>query len=92
MTEELSQLNLLVRPSSVKGRKDRLYHLEKMIANSMEKEEDWISPMQEKYDMYKKGYLKFLRFDPEEETSQNKPTFSRVPLNPQVNTHLFQLL
>ena len=84
MTEELSQLNLLVRPGSVKGRKDRLYNLEKMIANSMEKEEDWISPMQEKYDMYKKGYLQFLRFNPDKESSQNKPNFSKLHLNLQI--------
>ena len=84
MTEELSQLSLLVRPGSVKGRKDRLYHLEKMIANSIEKEEDGISLMQEKYDIYKKGYLEFLRFNPDKESSQNKPNFSRLQLNPQI--------
>ena len=84
MTEELSQLNLLVRPGSVKGRKDRLYHLEKMIVNSIEKEEDWISPMQEKYDIYKKGYLEFLRFNPDKESSQNKQNFSKLQLNPQI--------
>ena len=43
--------------------------------------------------MYKKGYLKFLRFNPDEETSWNEPgpTFSRLPLNPQIYAHLFQL-
>ena len=84
LTEELSPL--------VRGRKERLYRLQRAVANSIELEEDGFSSMQEKYDMYKKGYLKFLRFDPEEETSQNKPTFSRVPLNPQLYSHVFQLL
>ena len=54
-------------------------------------EEDMIFSMQEKYNMYKKGYLKFLRFNPDEDTSSNKPTFSRLHLNPQIYKHLFQL-
>ena len=63
---------------TVSGRKERLYHLKKVVANSIEMEEGGLSSIQEKYDMYKKGYLKFLRFNPDEETSSNKPTFSRL--------------
>ena len=88
MTEELS--HCLVRPGSVDGRKERLSHLHKAIANSIENdmEEDGISFMQEKYNMYKKGYLKFLRFDPDEETSQNETTFSRLHSNvPKIYAH-----
>ena len=40
--------------------------------------------MQEKYNMYKEGNIKFLRFNPDEETSQKNSTFSRFHLNPQV--------
>ena len=55
-------------------------------------EEDGISSMQEKYNMYKKGYLKFLRFDPDEKISRNEPTFGRLHLNPLMYARLFQLL
>ena len=74
MTEELSHLSDLV-PG---GRKERLYHLQRAVANSIEMEEDGISAMQEKYDMYKEGNIKFLLFNPDEEASRNKPTFSRL--------------
>ena len=84
MTEELS--HCLVRPGSVDGRKERLFHLHKAIANSIEN--DMEEDRQEKYNMYKKGYLKFLRFDPDEETSQNETTFSRLHLNlPKIHAH-----
>ena len=90
MTEELS--HCLVRPGSVDGRKERLSHLHKAIANSIEMEEDGFSSMQEKYNMYKKGYLKFLRFNPDEKTSGKEPTFGRLHLNSQIYASLFQLL
>ena len=63
------------------ARKDRLHRLEKAITNSIEMKEDGLSSMQEKYDMYKEGNIKFLRFNPDEETPQNKITFSRLLLN-----------
>ena len=55
-------------------------------------EESGISSMQEKYDMYKEGNVKFLRFNPDEETSWNETTFSRLHLNSQMFARLFQLL
>ena len=55
-------------------------------------EEDGISSMQEKYDMYKEGNIKFLRFNPDEETSWNEATFSRLHLNPQIFALLFQVV
>ena len=82
LTEELGQ------HGGVRGRKERLYHLKKAVANSIEMEEDGLSSMQEKYEMYKKGYLKFLRFNPDEKTS----TFGRLHLNPQIYAFLSQLL
>ena len=88
MTEELSHLSDLV-PG---GRKERLYNLQNAFANSIEMEEDGISSMQEKYNMYKEGNIKFLRFNPDEEASRNKPTFSRLHLNPQIFARLFQVL
>ena len=36
--------------------------------------------------MYKEGHIKFLRFNPDKETSRNKQTFSRLHLNPQLYT------
>ena len=77
LTEELGQLSLLVR-----GRKERLYHIQRAVANSIELEEDGFSSMQEKYDMYKKGFLKFLRFNPDDNTSRKEPTFGKLHLNP----------
>ena len=62
--------------------------LKKAVANSIEKEESGISAMQEMYDMYKEANIKFLRFN-SEEPSRNKPTFSRLHLNPQIYAHLF---
>ena len=47
-------------------------------------EEDGLSTIQKKYDMYKEANIRFLRFNPEEKTSCNKLTFSRSHLNPQV--------
>ena len=38
--------------------------------------------MQEKYDMYKEGNIKFLRFNPDEKTSRKKRTFSRFKFKP----------
>ena len=66
------------------GTKKRLYHLQNVVANSIEMEEDRISSMQEKYNMYKEGNIKFLRFNPDEETSQKNSTFSRLHLNTQI--------
>ena len=86
LTAELGQ------HGGVRGRKERLYHLKKAVANSIEMEQEGLSSMQEKYDMYKKGYLKFLRFDPDEKTSRNEPTFGRLHLNPQRYASSFQLL
>ena len=63
MTEEFGHLG---------GRKERFYHLEKAVANSIEMEEDGISALQETYSKYKEGNIKFLRFNPEEKTSQKK--------------------
>ena len=77
LTKELSQYG------GVDGRKERLYHLEKAVADSIEMEEEGLSAMQEKYDMYKEGNIKFLRFNPDEETSQKNSTLSRLHLNPQ---------
>ena len=34
--------------------------------------------------MYKEGNIKFLRFNPDEETAWNEATFSRLHLNPQI--------
>ena len=42
--------------------------------------------MQEKYIMYKEGNIKFLRFNPDEETPQKNSTFSRLRSNP----HIFE--
>ena len=86
LSEELSQYG------GVDGRKERLYHFQKAIANSIEVEEEGLSTMQEKYDMYKEGNVKFLRFNPDEETSWNETTFSRLHLNSQIFALLFQLL
>ena len=85
MTEELSHLSDLV-PG---GRKERLYNLKKAVADSIEMEEDELSAMQDKYDMYKEGNIKFLRFNPDEETSQKNSTFSRLHLNPHVYLHFY---
>ena len=82
LTEELS--HCLVRPGSIDGRKERLYHLEKAVANSIEMKEDGLTAMQDKYNMYKEGNIKFLRFNPDEKTSRKKRTFSRLHLNPKV--------
>ena len=46
-------------------------------------EEDGLAVMQDKYIMYKEGNIKFLRFNPDEKTSRNKGTFSRLQWNPQ---------
>ena len=40
-----------------------------------------IFSMQEKYNMYKEGNIKFLRFSPDEKASWNETTFSRLNLN-----------
>ena len=74
------------------GTKKRLYHLQNAVANSIEIEEDGISSMQEKYDMYKEGNIKFLRFNPTGKTSWNEATFSRLHLHPQIFARLFQVL
>ena len=66
------------------GTKKRLYHLQNVVANSIEMEEDGISSMQENYNVYKEGNIKFLRFNPDEETSWNEATFSRLDLNLQI--------
>ena len=87
VTEELSHLSDLV-PG---GRKERLHLIEKAVADSIEMEEDGLSVMQDKYIMYKEGNIKFLRFNPDEETSQKNSTFSRLHLNPQLFAFLSQL-
>ena len=86
LTDELSH------HGDVDGRKERLFHLQKAVANSIEMEEYGLTAMQEKYTMYKEGNIEFLRFNPDEETSKNKPTFSRLPSNPQIYARLLQLL
>ena len=75
VTEELGHLG---------GRKERLYHLQTAVANSIETEEEGISAMQKKYDMYKEANIKFLRFNPDEETTQKNSNFSRLHLNSQL--------
>ena len=75
LTEEFS--HYLLRSGSIGGRQERLHHLQKAIANSIELEEDGLSAMQDKYHIYKESNIKFLRFNPEEGTLGNKPTFSR---------------
>ena len=74
------------------ARKDRLYRLQKAIANSIEMEEDGLSTMQKKYDMYKEGNIKFLRFNPDEKISWKRRIFSRLHFNPQLFAFLSQLL
>ena len=59
------------------GRKERLYHLQTVVSNSIEKKEEKLSYMQKQYDRYKETYAKFLRFNP-----ANKSTsYSRLLLS-----------
>ena len=65
-------------------------------------DDEGLYSMQEKYNTYKEANIKFLRFNPDEETSLtettdeeiswNGPIFSRFYLNPQEFSFLSQLL
>merc|ERR1712080_766579 len=81
LTEEVGHLG---------GRKERLYHLQKAVANSIEMEEDGISAMQDEYDMYKEGNIKFLRFNPDEDNLQKESIFTaRVQHAPLEAVYIF---
>ena len=72
LTEELS-----VHDGDVDGRKERLYHLQTVVSNSIEMKEEKLSSMQKQYDRYKESYAKFLRFSPaDESTSYGRLLFS----------------
>ena len=69
MTEELSQV-------MVDARKEKLYHLQSVVSNSIETKEEKLSSMQKQYDRYKESHAKFLRFNPaNKSTSYGKLLF-----------------
>ena len=68
MTEELSQMGVYGH-KDVHGRKERLYHLQTVVSNSIEMKEEKLSSMQKQYDRYKETYVKFLRFNPAEKST-----------------------
>ena len=71
MTEELSQL-------MADDRKERLYHLQTVVSNSIETKEEKLSSMLKQYDRYKESYAKFLRFSPAyKSTSYGRLLFSQ---------------
>ena len=76
LTEELNQMNVDGH-GDVDGRKERLYHLQNLVSNSIEMKEEKLSSMQKKYDRYKESYAKFLRFNPAyKSTSYSRFLFS----------------
>ena len=46
----------VVGHGDVDGRKERLYHLQTVVSNSIEMKEEKLSSMQKKYDIYKESY------------------------------------
>ena len=78
MTEELSQMGVVYGHGDVNGRKERLYHLQTVVSNSIETKDEKLSSMQKHYDRYKETYAKFLRFNPaDKSTSYGRLLFSK---------------
>ena len=87
LTEELSQLSIHVH-GDVDGRKERLYHLQNVVSNSIEMKEEKLSSMQKQYDRYKETYAKFLRFSPDDEpTSFSRLLFSHIEIHFSFSCH-----
>ena len=73
---------------SVVGRKEQMYHFQKVVSSSIELKDENLSYMEEQYNRYKESYLKCLRFNPNEQTSWNESTYCKFLIHPQIYMHV----
>ena len=71
---------------SVVGRKEQMYHFQKVVSSSIELKDENLSYMEEQYNRYKESYLKCQRFDPNAQTMNewNESTYCKLLIHPQI--------